>query len=349
MPVLQKEDVARVPVLGDGNERETRTSGTTGRQVTICNTWPEREFRRALLYRPQLFCALPGSVNQVVFIDGDACMRADDAPKRFDYGGSRYATWFAGALADADEVFALLHAVRPRLVRGIASAIVGFIQECAADLSGLGVELVGPGGEYLLPDWRAQIETAFAARVLDRYGSTESGAIAWQCPHCDAYHANTDQLLLEDDPDGLIVTPLFVASQPLLRYRLGDRVALLDPDADCPVALPRLQIRAARRDDWLVDGEGRRVSPLGLQFERVAGLLGWRILQRADGGLELFLDAAPGCEPGPDMVAQLSRQVPGREILLRPGTRTLKRGGKFKRIVSDMVGAEVAPVSGGGV
>jgi len=335
VPVLEKSDVSSVPVKGDGSERDTRTSGTTGLQVTIRNSWSEREFRRALLYRSQLFFQLPGSVNQLVFVDGDECMRATDAPKCFDYGGTRYSTWFAGALADPADVHRLLQAIRPRLVRGIASAIVGFIEDRAADLAGLGVEFVGPGGEYLLPEWRARMEDAFGARVLDRYGSTESGAIAWQCPHCDRYHANTDQLLLEDGADGLIVTPLFVASQPLLRYRLGDKVTLLEPDAHCPVRLPCLQIREARRDDWLFDGSGRRISPLGLQFEQVPGLLGWRVHQRTDGSIDLYLDTAPGCEPGPAMVEQLARQVPGRCVKLRRGTRALRRGGKFKRIVSD--------------
>ena len=50
---------------------------------------------------------------------------------------------------------------------------------------------------------------AFRARVLDRYGSQETGAIAWQCPHCEDYHANTDEILLEADGAGLIATPLF--------------------------------------------------------------------------------------------------------------------------------------------
>jgi len=348
VPVLEKADVAQVPVLGDGTARETRTSGTTGRQVVVCNTWREREFRRALLYRPQLFCRLPGAVNQVVFVDGNECMRPQDPPKRFDYGGTRYSTWFAGALADPGDVLALLRETRPWLVRGIASAIVAFADACGEDLAALGTQLVGPGGEYLPPAWRETLGQAFGARVLDRYGSTESGAIAWQCAHCHAYHANTDQLLLEDDPDGLIVTPLFIGSQPLLRYRLGDRVTLADPDPACPVRLPRLEIRAARRDDWLVDGAGRRISPLGLQFEQVPGLIAWRLHQRADGELVLYIDTEPGSGPGPAMTAQLARQVPGRGVTLVHGTGTFRRPGKYKRILSDHPASRTGAQSPGG-
>ena len=150
--------------------------------MTIRNSDTEREFRRALLYRPQLFSDLPAEVTQVVFVDGDWCAAPSDPPKWFDYGGSVYRTWFCGVGADAAEVAGLLAALRPQLVRGIASGIVRFIENHGDHLRALGVQIVGPGGEFLLPEWRALMSDAFGARVLDRYGSTETGAIAWQCP-----------------------------------------------------------------------------------------------------------------------------------------------------------------------
>lgn len=338
VPPLEKADVADVPVISPTAVRPARTSGTTGFQVTIENNAWEREFRRALLYRPQLFYDLPPNVNQVVFVDGADCATSKDAPKYFEYGGVSYRTWFVGAAADPGAVLQLLTALRPQLVRGIASAIVRFVETAGARLRGLGVRYVAPGGESLQPEWRATLADAFGANVLDRYGSTESGALAWQCPLCRRYHANVDEVVIEPDDAGLLTTPLFVSSQPLLRYRLGDAARFDEDDAGCEIRLPTVTIEAARRDDWIIDGAGNKVSPLSFQFEQIPQLKSWRLHQRADGSLMLYFDS-----PSPDAIApalerHVAAAIPGRPCELREGVWRLRRSGKFKRVSSELAG-----------
>jgi len=332
---LEKKDVADIPVAADDSLRESRTSGTSGFQVTIRNNARERRFRRALLYRPHLFYDLPGDVNQVVFVDGKWCAEAATPPKVFDYGGVRYKTWFAGVAADVGQIRRLLQSLRPQLIRGISSGIVRFIHQAGDSFRDLGVRYIAPGGEFLQPEWRTMMHDAFSATVLDRYGSTESGAIAWQCPFCNRYHANTDEIVLEADPDGLLVTPLFVSSQPLLRYRLGDRVSL-NVAGDCRIRLPTMTIHQARRDDWIIDRDGRRVSPLSFQFEQVPHLDAWRLHQSRDGSLCLYFEST--CPDG--IVEQLGRclldAVPNQPFELRQGIWRLRHGGKFKRVSSDL-------------
>lgn len=342
-PPLEKADVADIPVAAAADLKDVRTSGTSGFQVTIRNTAREREFRRALLYRPQLFYDLPAHVNQVVFVDGAWCADPAAPPKWFRYAGTTYQTWFCGVAGDPRDIWQLLITLRPQLVRGIASGIVRFVETVAAPLKDIGVQIVAPGGESLLPEWRRTIEDAFRAQVLDRYGSTETGAIAWQCPHCNRYHANTDEIILEDDDNGLIATPLFVNSQPLLRYRLGDRVRLAADTPVCDIQLPTLAIEQARRDDWLIDGDGQRVSPLAFQFEQVPGLQAWRLHQKADGSLVLYFDAEQAAGAGPPLKAAVEATVPGRPCELVAGLwRVLDTDnftGKFKRVSSEIAGA----------
>jgi len=332
---LEKQDVANVPVAADDSIRQARTSGTSGFQVTIRNTVRERRFRRALLYRPHLFYDLPDDVHQVVFVDGTWCADAEMPPKRFEYGGVRYRTWFAGAAADVGQIRNLLRTLRPQLIRGISSGIVRFIDQAGDSFRDLGVRYIAPGGEFLQPEWRTMMRDTFSATVLDRYGSTESGAIAWQCPFCSRYHANADEIVLEADPDGLLVTPLFVSSQPLLRYRLGDRVSFEDA-GKCRIRLPTMAIQQARRDDWIIGRDGQRVSPLSFQFEQVPHLDAWRLHQNRDGSLCLYFESAR-----PDVVAEplgryLADTVPNQPYQLHHGIWRLKRTGKFKRVSSDL-------------
>jgi len=333
---LDKRDVADIPVSSDDSIREARTSGTSGFQVSIRNNLRERCFRRALLYRPHLFYDLPADVHQVVFVDGTWCAGARMPPKLFEYAGVRYRTWFAGVAADVGQICSLLMSLRPHLIRGISSGIVRFIDQAGISLRDLGVRYIAPGGEFLQSEWRKTIGDAFGATVLDRYGSTESGAIAWQCPLCRRYHANVDEIVLEADPDGLLVTPLFVSSQPLLRYRLGDIVSFDDTAPDCRIRLPTITIQQARRDDWVIGGDGQRVSPLSFQFEQVPHLDAWRLHQSRDGSLCLYFESSR-----PDVVTkQLGRRladaVPNQLFELRQGIWRLERSGKFKRVSSDL-------------
>lgn len=336
VPPLEKVDIANVPVVSSSPVKPTRTSGTSGFQVTIRNNAWEREYRRALLYRPQLFYELPAEITQVVFVDGNACARPDDAPKYFEYGDSTYRTWFVGVASDPGPIADLLAALKPQLIRGISSGIVRFVEASGATFTDLGVRYVAPGGEYLRPEWRNLIEDAFSTEVLDRYGSTESGAIAWQCPMCRRYHANVDEIVIESDDEGLIVTPLFVTSQPLLRYRLGDQVRFDDGLPDCDVRLPTVTIEEARRDDWIIDADGRKVSPLGFRFERVPGLEAWRLHQRADGSLILYYKASSE-RVEPLLARELEAALPGLRHSIEPGVWNLRQPGKFKRVSSERV------------
>lgn len=334
VPPLTKAELTAVPVAATERHYEMRTSGTSGQQALVHCSQSEGRFRQALSYRPLLFCQLPAVVRQVIFRDGAEI----EAPGRqqfpFRYGGSVYLTWRVGIAASAPAIAALLRAVRPHLVRGLTSGIVRFVEQAPDRLDGLGVQWLSTSGEFMRPEWRVTLERAFGARVLDRYGSTETGSLAWQCPWCAGYHANTDEQLLEPRPDGLLVTPLFMRTQPLLRYRLNDVVEWAAAPSGCRLGLPVLHIAAARRDDWLIDGAGNKVSPLSLQFEQIVGLQRWRLHQRASGELDLYVDGELDTASRAQLLNQLRAAIPGREPRLAGATVQAPTDSKFKRVSS---------------
>ena len=106
-----------------------------------------------------------------------------------------------------------------------------------------------------------------------------------------------------------------------------------------------MTVLEARRDDWIIDGAGLKVSPLSFQFERVAGLKAWHLHQLSSGALRLYFDSeVPGEAtsglPGEGIQEQLANQlqqiVTGRDYELVEGVRGLERCGKFKRVTSDL-------------
>jgi len=342
IPPLEKTELAAVPVNTSEALHETRSSGTTGAQAVVRNTLSERRFRQALAYRPFLFYPMtpaPGNViRQIVFVDGADVEPADKQQWPFGFGGRTYLTWRAGIAAPPDRIYTLLQLVRPQVLRGLTSGIVRFVEELHRPLEGLGVQVVSPSGEKLSDEWRASLHEAFIAPVLDRYGATETASMAWQCPYCHRYHVNSDEVILEDSAEGVLATPLFIESQPLLRYRLDDRIKFHAGEIQCRVRLPTITLLEARRDDWVIDGAGRKVSPLSFQFERVAGLKAWHLHQLNTGELRLYFD---GETPAEDIRLQLAKQlehiISGREYELVEGVWEFELDGKFKRVTSDLI------------
>jgi len=137
-------------------------------------------------------------IRQVVFVDGKDVDPADKQQWPFDFGGRTYLTWRAGIAAAPEHIHALLQSVRPQVLRGLTSGLVRFVEELQRPLEGLGVQVVSPSGEQLSDDWRASLHEAFATPVLDRYGATETGSMAWQCPYCHDYHVNSDEIIVEN-------------------------------------------------------------------------------------------------------------------------------------------------------
>jgi phenylacetate-CoA ligase len=97
---------------------------------------------------------------------------------------------------------------------------------------------------------RAALSEIFGARSIDLYSSTEAGHIAHPCPSGSAMHINAESMLVEilDDsgapvPLGVrghvVLTPLFNAAQPLIRYDQGDLASWAAPCA-CGRHLPTI-------------------------------------------------------------------------------------------------------------
>ena len=126
-------------------------------------------------------------------------------------------------------------------------------------------------GQTLAPELRALIEGRLGARVFDRYGAREFGAVAQQC-EAGGWHVNAESMIVEVERDGrpaapgeageLLVTDLNNRCVPLLRYRLGDVAVATDRPCSCGRGLPLLE-RIGGRAAGVVLGDGDRQVPAG--------------------------------------------------------------------------------------
>ncbi len=207
-------------------------------------------------------------------------------------------------LQPVDRMVAELLAWQPSVLATYPSAAVLLAEEKAAGRLPLTLREVWTGGEPLSAAMRRFISESFGCPVISSYGASEFMALACEC-HCGSLHLNSDWAILEPVdahdqpvPDGqagatTLLTNLANHVQPVIRYDLGDRVAI-HPGGACPCgsARPVLQVEG-RCDDVLLVGvpAGRQVRllPLALStvLEEEAGLFDFQLVQR--GPCELML------------------------------------------------------------
>ncbi|MCK7583193.1 MAG: hypothetical protein MZV65_51670 [Chromatiales bacterium] len=105
----------------------------------------------------------------------------------------------------------------------------------------------------------------------------------------------------------LLVTNLDGFAMPLLRYRLGDRVALCSEPCSCGLTLPVLTEVAGRRTDFLLGRDDRLIHSAALVgiLRDLPNLKQFRIIQHQDLSIEILLVAAqPLAESDLSMVRQ---------------------------------------------
>lgn len=198
-----------------------------------------------------------------------------------------------------------------------------------------GLKPVPPGAivttaETLHDFMRAEIEEVFGAPVYDRYGSRECGDIAAECPQARSLHVFPWNCYVEvvdaagrrlppGQEGDVVVTSLTNRTMPLIRYRIGDRAAML-PDGRCACGragqrLARVAGRASdvfrRRDGGMVDGKF---------FLALLHLKPWirsyQIVQRDYDRVEILVVPAGELRPGAAEVAEMqadTRMVMGQD------------------------------------
>jgi phenylacetate-CoA ligase len=143
----------------------------------------------------------------------------------------------------------------------------GFLDRiCDATVAGTGTRLrprlVACAGEILLAPIRRRLAEIWRARVADFYAAHEFNLIAWERENGGPREVSALTVAAEIEPapsgsrsgarDGeLVGTALWSFAAPIIRYRLGDEVELLEADAQTGLALQLGEIRGRRTDRFV--------------------------------------------------------------------------------------------------
>ncbi len=261
-------------------------------------------------------------------------------------------------LQPMSRMVAELQDFNPTIITTYPSQAQALAQEQRAGRLRLQLQEIWTGGEGMTQGVRREVQEAFGCPVVNSYGASEFLPLAAECEFAQL-HLNSDWVILEpvDEqgralPAGLagattLLTNLANRVQPLIRYDLGDQVAVHTGRCECGSPLPVIEVQG-RCDDILHLGatasSAVAVLPLAVStvLEHDAGLYDFQLVQQGPGELLLRTPArgeaaAQHLRRARDVLAGfLLRKGAGEvHIHCRSGEPMARaRSGKVQRIVA---------------
>ncbi len=185
-----------------------------------------------------------------------------------------------------------LREFRPNIVIGYPSAIkilAELIQNGELDLHLIRVISCGePVGKRL----RHSLEDVFHVQIVNFYGASESLALGVETDPRNGLYLFDDLNVIEAQDDGIYLTCLYNFAQPLIRYRLSDKLTLRSPDERYPFT--RAVGLLGRNEDllWFEDDAGERefLHPLAVEGFCIEGLLDYQFRQTGNDSFSMLAE-----------------------------------------------------------
>lgn len=198
------------------------------------------------------------------------------------------------------EIVNQLNDLQPGMLAGYASALGLLAQEQLEGRLCIHPSIIISSAEPLSPENRTLIQQAFGVPPRNNYGCSEGGVVGYECKH-QHMHINADWIVFEPvdaahNPvpagqlsDRTLITNLANRIMPIIRYELGDRVALSPEKCTCGITLPVVNVEG-RTDEIL------RFRSSGGQWIPVLPLALWSVLKETPGVLRFQAIQTSPCE-----------------------------------------------------
>ena len=161
---------------------------------------------------------------------------------------------------------------RPAYFYGYTSAICEFsriMKESGIDLNTLNLKAVICTAEKMYPHHKKLLDEIFSCPIVDEYGSSEIGIIAFQCRERNTHMMN-DHLCIElldeknkrvkpGEQGRIVITELSSYAMPMIRYDIGDIGRPSEKKCTCGINLPLMEMVEGRKIDLIKTTEGKCV------------------------------------------------------------------------------------------
>lgn len=257
-----------------GAVRKSETSGSMGRPLRFFSNDLMDVASLAMTDRLYRWWRFDGSRSMVNFVPPR--LDLPDPGKTITHG------WRSGFLegtntmrsssGDIDSHIDWLCEVRPDYLVSYPSMIRSLAERTRERNAKLRFERIITRGWMVDKEVWKLCREVFHTRLVDQYGANEIGQVACQCPHCGAYHINSEVVLVEildqegapvlpGDTGRVVLTSFYNYAMPFIRYEIGDFAQLAQARADCEIALPRIKRIMGRYRNTFTLRDGRTIYP----------------------------------------------------------------------------------------
>jgi len=207
--------------------------------------------------------------------------------------------------------FNTLKKFKPKYLYGLPCGIAEFtrtLQNIDLDPAAVGLELILCTGETLTTSRKEFLQKAYRCPVLNEYGATECGIIAFPCPQ-NKLHLMSSNLYVEIiNPDTgrstepgesgeVVLTELNSYAMPFIRYRLGDMVVAENNRCSCGLELPVISRVQGRVGEIILTPDNKKVALVVLDRVMEKYVQRFKAFQRAIDRLEVMIEKYPGYKP----------------------------------------------------
>lgn len=151
-------------------------------------------------------------------------------------------------------------------------------------------------GEPLGSSLRNYLETVFHTQVVNFYGASESLSLGAEIDPKEGMILFDDMNIIEATDEGMYLTSLYNFAQPLIRYRISDKLTIQKPEIGSSSPFTKAVGILGRSEDilWFTDKNGNRefLHPLAIEGFCIEGLLDYQFRQISKNAFEMLAQTA---------------------------------------------------------
>ncbi|HBC46551.1 MAG TPA: hypothetical protein DEO84_08235 [candidate division Zixibacteria bacterium] len=252
--------------------------------------------------------------------------------------------------------YEILESFKPKYFYGYPSAICEFIrniEESGLIPSKLNIKVVITTGEILYENQRAIIEKALGSRVVNEYGNTENGIIAFECPGgrmhlmihnllIEIVNPETGQQVPDGEPGEIALTELYSYALPFIRYRTGDMAIISRSRCECGLQSPTVENIQGRVSDFALSPDGRKISGPIVNYTMTKGIERFRVIQKATDQILVLIESnSPVQQAQLDEIAYKWKALLGQTVNVEiqlVDKLPLDKSGKLRSFISEIPG-----------
>jgi len=280
LPVLSKEDLRKygaTALLSAKREKGGSffaSSGSTGTptQIMYSHAMHQRWFGIYEL-RVRNWAGVSSFVPRGMIGGRRVLPGADAKPPFYRYNFFEKQVYFSAYHINPATVKNYLHGMKHYNVQymtGYAMSnffLARFLQDLKIDAPQL--KCVITSSEKLTQDMRDTFKEVYGCKTFDGWGSVEACGLITECEH-GSMHISPDAGIIEVLDDNMQTVPpgnegsvyctgLLNFDQPLIRYKIGDRIILAGNKCTCGREMPVIQEIAGRIEDVVIGRDGRQM------------------------------------------------------------------------------------------